>query len=125
MATTMLLPRHAGKGKTITAAIRDCLDYGKNPEKIEGKYISGYECAPATVAEEFLLAKASYKAATEREQKKEHRYHSQKAISYPAISLRFNSSVLNTHDPVGKLSDFVIMGNHHKRLIKLTAGAPE
>lgn len=52
-------------------AIRDCLDYGKDPEKTEGKYISAYECDPATVAEEFLLAKASYKASTGREQKKE------------------------------------------------------
>lgn len=47
------------------------MDYGKNPEKTEsGKYISSYECAPATVAAEFLLAKASYKAMTGREQKK-------------------------------------------------------
>ena len=71
LATTTLLPRHAGEGETIAAAIRDCLDYGKNPEKTEGKYLSAYECDPATVAEEFLLAKASYKAATGREQKKE------------------------------------------------------
>lgn len=71
LATTTLLPRHAGEGETIAAAIRDCLDYGKNPEKTEGKYISAYECDPATVAEEFLLAKASYKASTGREQKKE------------------------------------------------------
>ena len=57
---------------TIAEAIRDCLDYGKNPEKTEiGKYISAYECDPATVADEFLLAKASYAAMTGREQKKE------------------------------------------------------
>ena len=49
-----------------------CLDYGKDPEKTEsGKYISAYECDPATVADEFLLAKASYAAMTGREQKKE------------------------------------------------------
>ena len=72
MATTTLLQRHAGEGKTIAEAIRDCLDYGKNPEKTEsGKYISAYECDPATVADEFLLAKASYAAMTGREQKKE------------------------------------------------------
>lgn len=71
LATTTLLPRHAGEGETIAAAIRDCLNYGKNPEKTEGKYLSAYECDLATVAEEFLLAKASYKAATGREQKKE------------------------------------------------------
>ena len=72
MATTTLLQRHAGEGKTIAEAIRDCLDYGKDPEKTEsGKYISAYECDPATVADEFLLAKASYAAMTGREQKKE------------------------------------------------------
>ena len=71
MATTTLLQRHAGEGETIAEAIRDCLDYGKNPEKTEsGKYISAYECDPVTVADEFLLAKASYAAMTGREQKK-------------------------------------------------------
>ena len=71
MATTTLLQRHANEGESIAEAIRDCLDYGKNPEKTEdGKYISSYECDPATVAAEFLLAKASYKAMTGREQKK-------------------------------------------------------
>ena len=59
MATTTLLQRHAGEGETIAEAIRDCLDYGKDPEKTErGKYISAYECDPATVADEFLLAKS-------------------------------------------------------------------
>ena len=66
-----MLQRHAGEGETIAEAIRDCLDYGKDPEKTEsGKYISAYECDPATVADEFLLAKASYAAMTGREQKK-------------------------------------------------------
>ena len=71
LATTTLLQRHANEGESIAEAIRDCLDYGKNPEKTEsGKYISAYECDPATVAAEFLLAKANYKAMTGREQKK-------------------------------------------------------
>lgn len=65
------MQRHAGEGETIAEAIRDCLDYGKDPEKTEsGKYISAYECDPVTVADEFLLAKASYAAMTGREQKK-------------------------------------------------------
>ena len=59
------MQRHAGEGETIAEAIRDCLDYGKKPEKTEsGKYISTYECDPATVADEFLLAKANYAAMT-------------------------------------------------------------
>ena len=72
LATTTLLKRHANEGETMAEAIRDCVDYGKNPEKTENeKYISSYECDPATVTAEFLLAKASYKAITGREQKKE------------------------------------------------------
>lgn len=64
-------PRHANEGENIAEVICDCLDYGKNPEKTEaGKYISSYECDPATVAAEFLLAKASYKVTTGWEQKK-------------------------------------------------------
>ena len=40
MATTTLLQRHAGEGETIAETIRDCLNYGKDPEKTEsGKYI--------------------------------------------------------------------------------------
>ena len=67
-----MLQRHANEGESIAEAIRDCLDYGKNPEKTaDGKYISSYECDPATVTAEFLLAKASYKAMTGREQKKD------------------------------------------------------
>ena len=87
MATTTLLPRHAGEGETIAAAIRDCLDYGKNPEKTEGKYISAYECDPATVAEEFLLAKASYKAATGGSRKRKRTY-SVTRYAWPSIPAR-------------------------------------
>lgn len=71
MATTTLLKRHAGEGQTMSKAIKDCLDYGKNPEKTEnGKYVTAYQCDPATVADEFMLAKAVYQAVTGREQKK-------------------------------------------------------
>lgn len=70
LATTTLLTRHASEKESVAAAIKKCLDYGKNPKKTEGKYLSAYECDPATAAEEFLLAKASYAAMTGREQKK-------------------------------------------------------
>ncbi|MFQ9051795.1 MAG: relaxase/mobilization nuclease domain-containing protein [Oscillospiraceae bacterium] len=71
LATTTLLQRHANEGESIAEAIRDCLDYGKIPkrQRAENTY-PAYECDPATVAAEFLLAKASYKAMTGREQKK-------------------------------------------------------
>ena len=53
-----MLQRHANEGENIAEVICDCLDYGKNPEKTEdGKYISSYECDPATVAAEFLFGK--------------------------------------------------------------------
>ena len=66
-----LITASCQRGRNHCEAIRDCLDYGKNPEKTEqGKYISAYECDPATVADEFLLAKASYAVMTGREQKK-------------------------------------------------------
>ena len=43
LATTTLLQRHANEGESISEAIRDCLDYGKNLKKTEsGKYISSY-----------------------------------------------------------------------------------
>ena len=69
MATTTLLQRHAGEGETIAEAIRDCLDYGKGPG--EQRSISPLMNDLANVADEFLLAKASYAAMTGREQKKE------------------------------------------------------
>ena len=71
MATTTLLQRHANEGEGIAEAIRDCLDYRKNPEKTEdGKYISSYECDPATVVAKFLMAKTGCKAMMGRGQKK-------------------------------------------------------
>ena len=42
--------------------------------KKSGKYISTYECDPATVADEFLLAKANYAAMTGREAPADHNH---------------------------------------------------
>ena len=70
IATTRLMKRKTTPGLSIAQSIKDCTDYGKNPVKTEeGKYISAYECDPATVDAEFLLWKSRYKAATGREQK--------------------------------------------------------
>ena len=33
MATTRIMPLHAGKGRTVGKAISDIIDYVKNPEK--------------------------------------------------------------------------------------------
>ena len=70
MATTRHFTRHINAGETIAEAIKDCTDYGKNPDKTRGgELISAYECDPATVVAEFLLSKSKYKAITGRVQK--------------------------------------------------------
>lgn len=70
MATTRLMKRKTTPGLSVAQSIKNCTDYGKNPIKTEdGKYISSYECDPATVDAEFLLWKSKYKAVTGREQK--------------------------------------------------------
>lgn len=69
IATTRLMKRKTTPGLSVAQSIKDCTDYGKNPVKTEdGKYISSYQCDPATVDAEFLLWKSKYKATTGREQ---------------------------------------------------------
>lgn len=49
MATTRLMPLHVGKGRDISTAIADIIDYVKNPQKTDfGKFIYGYECDTRT-----------------------------------------------------------------------------
>lgn len=67
MATTRLIPLHAGKGRTEGTAIRDILDYSKNPDKTEkGELITSYACDHRTADSEFLLAKREYLERTGR-----------------------------------------------------------
>jgi len=67
MATTNLMPLHAGKGRTAERAIRDILGYVKNPQKTEkGQYVTGYECDPRSAGAEFMLAKREYAELTGR-----------------------------------------------------------
>jgi len=76
MATTRLMARHVGSGKTIMKTLKDSFDYGKNPNKTRnGDLILAYECDPATADAEFLLSKAKYKAITGREQKHDVLYY--------------------------------------------------
>ena len=45
MATTRIMPLHIGKGRTIGKAVREILDYVKNPEKTDQqRLISSFEC---------------------------------------------------------------------------------
>jgi hypothetical protein len=61
---------HINKGKTIAQCLTDRTDYSKNPDKTnDGEYVRAYECDPAIVDAQFLLAKRQYKSITGREQK--------------------------------------------------------
>lgn len=67
MATTRIMPLHAGKGRTIGQAISDIIDYVKNPEKTDhGKLITSYQCDSRVADAEFLFAKKRYIQKTGR-----------------------------------------------------------
>ena len=72
MAATRLIPLHVNKGKSIAQSLGDRTDYAKNPEKTEkGELVTGYQCDPMTVDEEFMLSKRQYEQITGRRQKHE------------------------------------------------------
>ena len=72
MAATRLIPMHVNKGKTIAQSLGDRTDYAKNPEKTDkGELVTGYQCDPMTVDEEFMLSKRQYKQITGRRQRHE------------------------------------------------------
>lgn len=49
-ATTRIMPLHIGKGRTVSSAISDIIDYVQNPDKTDGgKLITGYACDSRTV----------------------------------------------------------------------------
>lgn len=67
MATTRIMPLHIGKGRTVSKAVSDIIDYTENPQKTEnGKLISCYGCDRHTADAEFVLAKREYITKTGR-----------------------------------------------------------
>ena len=67
-----MITHHISKGETVARSLKDRFDYGQNPDKTQdGELISSYECDYMTADAEFLLAKAKYKAATGREQRRD------------------------------------------------------
>ena len=67
MATTRIIPLHAGKGRTVGKAIRDIIDYVKNPEKTDlARLITSYEYDSRVADAQFLLDKQTYAARTGR-----------------------------------------------------------
>lgn len=72
MAATRLIPMHVNKGKTLAQSLGARTDYAKNPEKTDkGELVTGYQCDPVTVDEEFLLSKRQYEQITGRRQRHE------------------------------------------------------
>ena len=48
------MPLHVGKGRNISTAISDIIDYVENPQKTDfGKFIYGYECDTRLADAEF------------------------------------------------------------------------
>lgn len=69
MATTRLMPLHIGKGRSVSTAIKNIIDYSENPEKTDGgRLITGYECDSRVADEEFTLSKRQYDYITGRNQ---------------------------------------------------------
>ena len=72
MAATRLIPMHVNKGKNLAQSLGDRTDYAKNPEKTDkGELVTGYQCDPMTVDEEFMLSKRQYEQITGRRQRHE------------------------------------------------------
>lgn len=70
MATTRLMPLHAGKGRTIASALGRTKEYVENPDKTDdGEWISSYECNPEIADQEFLMSKRNYEHITGRKPK--------------------------------------------------------
>ena len=68
MATTTLIPIHAGKGGSVASALGRSTDYVKNPDKTnDGELVTAYECDPLIVDDEFLFSKRQYAAITGRD----------------------------------------------------------
>lgn len=61
------MPLHVGKGRDVSTAIADIIDYVENPQKTDfGKFIYGYACDTRIADAEFLLSKRQYLNLTGR-----------------------------------------------------------
>lgn len=62
------MPLHVGKGRDVSTAIADIIDYVENPQKTDfGKFIYGYACDTRIADAEFLLSKRQYLNLTGRD----------------------------------------------------------
>ena len=71
MATTAIIPIHAGKGRTVASALKMSVRYIENSEKTEnGEWVTSYECDPLIADQEFNFSKNQYATITGRDQGK-------------------------------------------------------
>ena len=69
MATTAIIPIHAGKGRTVAAALKMSVKYIENPDKTDsGEWVTSYECDPLIADQEFNFSKNQYATVTGRSQ---------------------------------------------------------
>lgn len=84
MATTRLIPLHAGEGRSIGTAISDIIEYVENPDKTNGfQLISGYQCDSRFADAEFLFSKKMYEQKTGRRRGKDNviAYHMRQSFA--------------------------------------------
>ncbi|GHU57423.1 hypothetical protein AGMMS49975_22990 [Clostridia bacterium] len=71
MATTWVKAVHRSNSGSISAGLKQTIDYAQNPDKTQGgKLTAAYECDPMTAESEFLLSKTLYEQRTGRNQGK-------------------------------------------------------
>ena len=69
MATTAIIPIHAGKGRPVAATLKMSVGYIKNSEKTDnGQWVTAYACDPLIADNEFMFSKNQYAAITGRSQ---------------------------------------------------------
>ena len=114
MAISKLKPRHASEGRSIAAALKDRLDYDKNPEKTDGGLlVTGYQCSPDTAWQEFAVSKQIYTATTGRK-----RAPDQDVISYLIIQ-SFEPGTITPEDAnkLGYKLAMKITGGEHQFIV--------
>ena len=111
MAATRLIPMHVNKGKTIAQSLGDRTDYAKNPEKTDkGELVTGYQCDPMTVDEEFMLSKRQYEQITGRRQR-----HEVIAYQIRQLALRFTKGkhafIVATHTDRAHVHNHIVFNS--------------
>ncbi|MDO4984041.1 MAG: tyrosine-type recombinase/integrase [Eubacteriales bacterium] len=108
MATTRIMPIHAGKAKNIGRAISAVIDYVKNADKTDnGRLITSYQCNPQIADAEFLFSKRQYAAISglerENDVKPEMRFHDLRH-AYAFLSLKSGIDIKTLQENMGHYS---------------------